>query len=110
MLAQLRAELPKRGFKDAAEAFLYFDRKTNEILVLVDFRRAFRRLDLDSLMNVEEVFLAIEDPHHRCGATDFIKNLSWGRRGVPRSIPGALKRAEKRREKMEGRVKMINLV
>lgn len=103
--AQLRTELKKRGFKDAAEAFLFFDDNTNEVLVLIDFRRAYRRLDLDRLMSVEDAFLAIEDPHHQCGATRFIKALSWGKRGVPRSIPGALKRAEKRRPKMEERVR-----
>ena len=88
----------------AAEAFVFFDDNSNEVLVPIDFRRAFRRLDLDRLMSCEEAFRAVEDPHHQCGAVQFIKALSWGKRGVPRSIPRALKRAEKRRHEMEDRV------
>ena len=88
----------------AAEAFVFFDDNSNEVLVAIDFRRAFRRLDLDRLMSCEEAFRAIEDPHHQCGAIQFIKRLSWGKHGVPRSIPRALKRAEKRRHEMEERV------
>ena len=74
------------------------------MLIPIDFRRAFRRLGLDDLMDVEAAFAAIEDPHHQIGATLFIKTLSWSKRGVPRSIPKALKRAEKRRKAMEARV------
>ena len=31
LVSMLRRELPKRGFKDAAEAFLFFDDNTNEV-------------------------------------------------------------------------------
>lgn len=88
----------------AAEAFVFFDDNTNEVLVPIDFRRAFRRLDLDRSISCDEAFRAIEDPHHQCGAIRFVHGLTWSKRGVPRSIPRALKRAEKRRHEMEDRV------
>ena len=81
----------ERGFENAAEAFVFFDWDSKEVLDIVCFRIALRRLkfgearDISAREAVEA--LAMADGSTLIGANRFVELLDWSEDGVVGAQP-----------------------